>query len=157
MKKIILTQKKYDEMLKELEYLKTTRRRELSKEIGIAREKGDISENAEYDAAKDAQGMLEKRISEMEEKLSRATVMENVDIASDKAYIGATVKVKDLDSGDESSYILTAEEEADFKEGKISVDSPIGKALLGHKVGDSIKIQIPAGILDYKILKITRE
>jgi len=157
MKKIILPQKKYDEMLKELEYLKTTRRRELSKEIGIAREKGDISENAEYDAAKDAQGMLEKRISEMEEKLSRATVMENVDIASDKAYIGATVKVKDLDSGDESSYILTAEEEADFKEGKISVDSPIGKALLGHKVGDSIKIQIPAGILDYKILKITRE
>ena len=157
MKKIILTQKKYDEMLKELEYLKTTRRRELSKEIGIAREKGDISENAEYDAAKDAQGMLGKRISEMEEKLSRATVMENVDIASDKAYIGATVKVKDLDSGDESSYILTAEEEADFKEGKISVDSPIGKALLGHKVGDSIKIQIPAGILDYKILKITRE
>ena len=144
-------------MLKELEYLKTTKRRELSKEIGIARDKGDISENAEYDAAKDAQGYLEKRIAQMEEKLSRATVMENVEIASDKAYIGATIKVKDASSGDESSYTLTSEEEANFSEGKISIDSPIGKALLGHKVGDSIDIQIPAGKLKYKILSITRE
>lgn len=144
-------------MLKELEYLKTTKRREISREIGIARDKGDISENAEYDAAKDAQGMLEKRISEMEEKLSRATVMENVEIASDKAYIGATIKVKDITSGDELSYTLTSEEEANFSEGKISVDSPIGKALLGHKVGDSVDIQVPSGKLKYKILKITRE
>ena len=144
-------------MLKELEYLKTIKRRELSKEIGIARDKGDISENAEYDAAKDAQGMLEKRIVIMEEKLSRATVMENVEIASDKAYIGATIKVKDITSGDELSYTLTSEEEANFSEGKISVDSPIGKALLGHKVGDSVDIKIPAGTLKYKILSITRE
>ena len=157
MKKIILTQKKYDELLKELGYLKTTKRRELSREIGIAREKGDISENAEYDAAKDAQGMLEKRIVELDDKLSRATIMENVEIASDKAYIGATIKVKDISSGDESNYTLTAQEEANFSEGKISVDSPIGKALLGHKVGDSVEIKVPAGILKYKILKIIRE
>jgi len=140
-----------------LGYLKTTKRRELSREIGIAREKGDISENAEYDAAKDAQGMLEKRIVELDDKLSRATIMENVEIASDKAYIGATIKVKDISSGDESNYTLTAQEEANFSEGKISVDSPIGKALLGHKVGDSVEIKVPAGILKYKILKIIRE
>ena len=140
-----------------MEYLKTTRRRELSREIGIAREKGDISENAEYDAAKDAQGYLEKRIAEMEERLSRATVMENVDIAADKAYIGATVRVKDLDSGDELNYTLTAQEEANFAEGKISVDSPIGKALLGHKVGDKVEITVPAGKLKYKILSISRD
>ena len=157
MKKIILSQKRYDELLKELEYLKTTKRRELSKEIGIAREKGDISENAEYDAAKDAQGYLEKRISELEDKLSRVTVMENVEIASDKAYIGATLKIKDLDSGDESSFTLVAQEEANFSEGKISIESPIGSALLGHKKGDKVDIQIPAGSLKYKILEITRE
>lgn len=156
MKKIILSQKKYDELIKELEYLKTTRRRELSREIGIAREKGDISENAEYDAAKDAQGMLEKRIVEMDEKLSRATIMENVNIAVDKAYIGATIKVKDTASGDESSYALVSQEEANFSEGKISIDSPIGKALLGHKIGDTVEIKVPAGVLKYKILEITR-
>ena len=152
-----LTEEKYDELLKELEYLKTTRRRELSREIGIAREKGDISENAEYDAAKDAQGLLEKRIAEMGERLSRSTVMENIEIAADKAYIGATVKVKNLHSGEELSYILTAQEEANFAEGKISIESPIGKALLGHKKGDKIEITVPAGALKYKIMEITRE
>jgi len=157
MKKIILSQKKYDELLKELEYLKNTRRRELSREIAVAREKGDITENAEYDAAKEAQGLLEKRIAELEDKLSRATVMENIDIASDKAYIGATVKLKDLDSGEEVSYTLVSQEEANFAEGKISIESPIGKALLGHKKGDKVDIQIPAGTLKYKILLITRE
>jgi transcription elongation factor GreA len=144
-------------MLKELEYLKTTRRRELAREIGIAREKGDISENAEYDAAKNAQGLLEKRIAELEDKLSRATVMENVDIAADKAYIGATIKVKDLDSGEESSYTLVSQEEANFKDAKISTESPIGKALLGHKKGDKVEIHVPAGTLKYKILDIARQ
>jgi len=157
MKKIILTQKKFDEMLKKLDYMKNVRRREISKEIGIAREKGDISENAEYDAAKDAQGYLEKRIAELEEKLAAATVMENMDIASDKVYIGATVKVKDLDSSEDITYTLVAQEEANFKEGKISIESPIGKALLGHKKGDKVEITVPAGVINYKILDITRE
>jgi transcription elongation factor GreA len=157
MKKIILSQKKYDEMLKELEYLKTTRRREISKEIGIAREKGDISENAEYDAAKDAQGLLEKRIAELEDKLSRATVMESIEIDADKAYIGATIRLKDLDSGEEVRYTLVSQEEANFQEAKISIESPIGKALLGHKKADVVEIAVPAGTLKYKILDITRE
>lgn len=157
MKKIILSQKKYDEMLKELDYLKNVRRREIAKEIGIAREKGDISENAEYDAAKEAQGLLEKRIAEFEDKLSRATVMENMEIAADKAYIGATVKIKDLDSAEESTYTLVSQEEADFKEGKISVESPIGNALLGHKKGDVVEIKTPSGALKHKILAISRE
>jgi transcription elongation factor GreA len=156
MKKIILTQKKYDELLKELEYFKTTRRRELAREVGAAREKGDISENAEYDSAKEAQGLLEKRIAELEDKLSRATVMENIEIDADKAYIGATIKVKDLDSKEEANYTLVSQEEANFSEGKISVESPIGKALLGHKKGDVVEITVPAGVLRYKILQIAR-
>lgn len=156
MKKIILTQKKYEELLRELEYLKNTRRRQLSKEIGIAREKGDISENAEYDAAKEAQGLLEKRIAELEDKLSRTTVMENIEISPDKAFIGATVKLKDLDSGEELNYTLVSQEEANFAEGKISIESPIGKALLGHKKGDTVDIKVPAGTLKYKILSISR-
>lgn len=143
-------------MLKELEYLKKTRRRELSKEIGIAREKGDISENAEYEAAKEAQGLLEKRIAEFEDKLSRATVMEYIEISGDKVYIGATVKLKDLDSKEEVSYTLVSQEEANFSEGKISIESPIGKALLGHKKGDKVEIKVPAGTLNYKILSISR-
>src|SRR3989338_2300484 len=142
--------------MKELGFLKTTRRREISKEIGIAREKGDISENAEYDAAKDAQGLLEKRIAELEDKISRATVMENIEIAADKAYIGATIKVKDLDSEEEARYTLVAQEEANFSEGKISIESPIGNALLGHKKCDTIQIIVPAGTLKYKILSISR-
>ena len=157
MKKIILTQKKYEELLKELEYLKNTKRRELSREIGIAREKGDISENAEYDAAKEAQGLLEKRIAQLQDKLSRATVMEHIDIASDKAYIGATVKLKELDSSEEVSYTLVSQEEADFSEGKISIESPIGKALLGRKKGDKVEVNVPAGMLKYKILQISRD
>ncbi len=156
MKKVILSQKKYDEKLKELEYLKNTKRRQIAKEIGIAREKGDISENAEYDAAKEAQGLLEKRIAELEDVLSRATVMENMDIASDKAFIGATVKVKDMDSGDEMMFQLVSQEEADFKEGKISVESPIGKALLGHAKGDTVCADVPAGRIRYKIVQIER-
>ena len=156
MKKIIVTQKKYEEMLKELEYLKNTKRREISREIGIAREKGDISENAEYDAAKDAQGYLEKRIVELEDKLSRVTVLENIEIEDGKAYIGATVKVKDLDSKEEVSYTLVSQEEANFAEGKISIESPIGNALLGHKNGDTVQINVPAGVLKYKILDIKR-
>ena len=156
MKKIILSQNKYDELMKELEFLKTTRRREISKEIGIAREKGDISENAEYDAAKDAQGLLEKRIAELEDKLSRVTVMENIDIASDKAYIGSTVKLKEIDSDDEVNYTLVSQEEADFSNGKISIESPIGKGLLGHKKGDIVEINVPAGIIRYEILDIAR-
>lgn len=156
MAKVHLTQEAYDKLMKELKYLKTVRSRELSEAIGRARDQGDISENAEYDAAKEAQGLNEKRIVELEEKLANAQILDDSNIDKDKAFIGATVTLEDLDTERELKYTLVAELEADFAQKKISVTSPVGKALLGHKVGDVIAIKVPAGDSNYKILKITR-
>jgi len=157
MDKIYLTQKGYDKLKKELEILKTKKRRQLSAEIGKARELGDISENAEYHAAKEAQGLNEKRVADIEEKLTRAQIIDESKMASDEALIGATIKVKDLDTDEEEAYTLVSEVEADFAQGKISVTSPIGKGLLGHKKGETVEIEVPAGTLKYKIIEITRE
>lgn len=154
---IYLSRKGYDKMINDLEILKTVRRREISKAIGLAREHGDISENADYDAAKDEQGMNEKRISELEDKLSRARILDDENIPHDEVLIGATVKLQDLVTDEEIAYTLVSEEEADFDANKISVTSPIGQGLLGHKENDSISITVPAGVLKYKVLKITRE
>jgi len=154
---VYLTQKGYEKLSKELEFLKTDKRRQLSKAIGIAREHGDLSENAEYDAAKDAQGMNEKRISELEDKLARARIIDNEDIPHGEILIGATALLKDLRTDKEFSYTFVSEEEADYDQGKISVTSPIGRSLLGHKEGETVEIKIPAGTLQYKVLKITRD
>lgn len=151
-----LTPEGYEKLRKELEYLKTTKRRELSKAIGEARAHGDISENAEYDAAKEAQGLNEKRISELDAKLATAQILDNAAMSNDEVLIGATVKLKDMDSGEELEYTLVAEEEADFAENKISVQSPVGTGLMNHKVGEVAEIEVPRGILKYKILKISR-
>ena len=156
MKNIHLSPEGYEKLRKELESLKTVKRRELSKAIGEARAHGDISENAEYDAAKDAQGLNEKRIAELEEKLSNAQILDDTDMPKDQALIGATVELKDLDSGEELRYTMVSELEADFSQGKISVTSPIGEGLLGHKVNETVEIEVPAGILKYKIVKISR-
>ena len=153
--KIHLTHAGYEKLRKELENLKTKKRRELSKAIGAARAHGDISENAEYDAAKDAQGMNEKRISELETKLATAEILDE-NISSDEVLIGATVKLKDMKSGEELEYTLVAEEEADYSQGKISVSSPVGSGLVNHKVNEIAEIKVPAGTLKYKVLKITR-
>jgi len=153
---IYLTRKGYEKLIEDLEYLKTVRRRELSKAIGQARAHGDISENAEYDAAKDAQGLNEKRIAELEDKLSRARILENEDISSDEVLIGATVRLKDLGSEEKLEYTLVSEVEADFSQGKVSVSSPIGHGLLGHKENETVEIKVPAGVLKYRILKISR-
>ena len=146
-----LTPEGYEKLRKELEYLKTTKRRELSKAIGEARAHGDISENAEYDAAKEAQGMNEKKISELDAKLATAQILDNAAMSSDEVLIGATVKLKDMDSDEELEYTLVSEEEADFDANKISVQSPVGTGLLNHKKGDVVEIQVPRGILKYKI------
>ena len=156
MANIHLTPEGYEKIRKQLEYLKTTKRRELSKHIEIARGHGDISENAEYDAAKEAQGLNEKKIAELEEKLSHAQILDDTRIAKDEALIGATVKIKDLSTGEVVEYTLVSELEADFSTGKISVTSPVGKGLLGHKKNETVEIQVPAGILKYKILNISR-
>jgi transcription elongation factor GreA len=151
-----LTQEGYEKLHKELEYLKSVKRREISAAIGEARAHGDISENAEYDAAKDAQGLNEKRINELETYLATARVMDSDAMSSDEVLIGATVKLKDAKSGEELEYTLVAEEEADYAQGKISVTSPVGSALINHKVDDMVEIKVPAGVLKYKVLKISR-
>ena len=153
---IYLSRKGYEKFFEELKFLKTVKRRELAKAVGEARDHGDISENAEYDAAKEAQGLNEKKIFELEDKLSRTRIIDDENIPKDKALIGATVKLKDLSSGEEFEYILVSQLEADFSQGKISITSPVGKGLLGHKKNETVEIKIPAGILKYKILKISR-
>jgi transcription elongation factor GreA len=157
MGEIYLTKKGYQKLMEELEYLKTIKRKELSKAIGAARAHGDISENAEYDAAKDAQGLNEKRIAELENKLAGARILEDHDISSDEVLIGATVKLKDMDTEEELEYMLVSGEEADYNQNKISVDSPVGSGLLNHRVGDIVELKIPSGTIKYKILAIRRE
>jgi transcription elongation factor GreA len=154
---VYLTHDGYEKLRKELEQLKSTKRREISKAIAEARAHGDLSENAEYTYAKEAQGLNEKKISELEDKLSRAKLIDESAMSKDEILIGATVKLKDLDSGEELSYSLVSEEEADYANNKISVTSPVGEALIGHKESDTVKIKVPAGTLRYKVLKITRE
>ena len=151
-----LTKAGHDKLVKELEYLKTTKRRELSKAIGEARSHGDISENAEYDAAKEAQGLNEKRISELENKLAISQIIDEVNMPTDEILVGATVKLEDAKSGRQITYTLVAEEEADFAQGKISVSSPVGSGLLNHKAGETVEIKVPAGTLKYKVLSISR-
>lgn len=153
---IYLTQEGYEKLVEELKFLKTVRRRELSKEVGEARAHGDISENAEYDAAKEALALNEKRVAELEDKLSRARILDKLDLPRDKVTIGATVKVKDLDSGEELEYTLVSGLEADPSQNKISFSSPIGKGLMLRKLNETVEINVPAGVLRYKVLQISR-
>lgn len=153
MERVYLTRKKYEELMEELERLKKFDRREISKEIGIARDKGDISENAEYDAARERQGHIEKRIAELEDKLSRAAMVESLNIDTAKINIGAKVWMENLKSKDKVMYHLVSADESDFAKNKISITSPVGNALIGHKADDIVKVQVPAGLLEYKIIK----
>ena len=152
---VYLTQKGYEDFCKEMEVLRA-RRKELSKAIEQARLQGDLSENAEYDAAKDAQALNEKRVFELEYKLSRVRIIDNENISNDEVRIGAIVKLRDLDFGDEFEYILVSEEEANYEQSKISLSSPVGKALLGHKKDEIVEVKAPARVLKYKIIEISR-
>jgi transcription elongation factor GreA len=140
----------------ELKELKTSERPTVRAALQRAREFGDLSENAEYSAAKERLMFLEQRIAKLEETLSRARLIENENIPDDKVYIGATVELEDLTKKKSLTYTLVSPEEADFEEGKISTVSPIGKGLLGKEEGDEVEIEVPAGKLHYKILKISR-
>lgn len=152
---IYMTQEGYEKLVNELENLKTVKRRALSKAVGEARSQGDISENAEYDAARDAQAHNEKRILELENKLAGVRILDK-NMPKDEVLIGATVKLKDMDTDEELEYTLVSELESDYNQNKISVNSPVGQGLLGHKVNEIAEIKIPAGILKYKIVKISR-
>ncbi len=149
------TREGLDKLHKELSTLKTTGRSEIARQIAEARDKGDLSENAEYDAAKDAQGLLELKISKLEEVLSNARVINEANIDTSKVSILAKVKIKNKKNGASVTYTLVSEEEADLKSGKISVKSPIGKGLLGKKKGESVTITAPAGKIEFEVLDIS--
>ncbi|XOV93659.1 MAG: transcription elongation factor GreA [Bacteroidota bacterium] len=139
----------------ELNELKTKGRADMARQIAEARDKGDLSENAEYDAAKDAQGLLELKISKLEEVVGNARIIDESSIDTSKVSILSTVKIKNEKNGMEVKYQIVAEEEADLKLGKISVKSPIGKGLLGKKVGEKALVNAPAGEIEFKILEIS--
>ena len=151
-----LTKEGFEKLRAKLHELKTKGRTEIANAIQKAREMGDLSENAEYDAAKDAQGLLEMEISKLETTVANARVLDEKEIDLDKAYILSTVKLKNLKMGKTISYTLVAEEEADLKAGKLSVKSPVGKAVLGKEVGDVIEVEVPAGTVRFEIMEISR-
>jgi|TARA_B110000211_G_scaffold234617_1_gene305158 transcription elongation factor GreA len=140
----------------ELSYLKDVERPNASNAIGEARDKGDLSENAEYDAAKEAQGMLEMKISKMEEFMSNARLIDESKLDTSKVLVLSKVVIKNLNNQMQMNYTLVAESEADLKSGKISVNSPIGKGLLGKKIGEIAEVTVPNGILKFEIISIDR-
>lgn len=140
----------------ELHNMKTVQRPAISNQIAEARDKGDLSENAEYDAAKEAQGLLEMKIAKLEDLVANARLIDDSKIDSSKVFILSRVKIKNVNNDMEFEYTLVAENEADLKAKKISVESPIGKGLLGKSVGDMAQVQTPAGIIDFEILEISR-
>ncbi len=152
--KVYLTRERLVELENELKELKTVGRAEIAQKIAEARSYGDLSENAEYDAAKEAQQHLELRIAKLEETLARAQIIDPSSLQNDKVYILSLVKVEDLRTKEVIEYRLVDPEESDFEKNKISITSPIGKGLMGKKVGDVVSIKVPAGTLQYKILEI---
>ncbi len=155
MKSTYLTQEGYDKLRSELDELKTTERGKIAKAIAEAREKGDLSENAEYDAAKDAQGMLEMKINEMEKILMNAKILDETQIDTSKVVLLTNVKMKNRKSGKVVTYKIVSESEADLKAGKISVTSPIGEGVLGKKKGEVAEVKTPAGVIEFEILDIS--
>lgn len=154
--KIPMTREGIEKMKKELDHLKGAKRKAIADDIARARAFGDLRENAEYDAAKNSQALNEKRIADLENKLSNVQIIDESKIPKDQVFVGATALLKDLKTQEEFSYTVVTADEANFDEGKISVSSPIAQGLLGLKVGDTAEIKIPAGVLKYKVLKISR-
>lgn len=154
MERTYLTREGYEKLMHELEHLKIVKRKELSAAVEHARLLGDLKENAEYDAAKEALAFNEKRIHELENKLSTAEIIENKQ-AINSVCLGAKVKIVDMDSNEEAEYNMVGPDEADPANGFISINSPVGRALLGHKENEVVEINIPAGILKYKVVKIS--
>jgi transcription elongation factor GreA len=151
-----LTEEGLKKLQDEIEYLRNHERPSISMQIAEARDKGDLSENAEYDAAKEAQGLLEMRIAKMEELLSTARIIDESKLDNSKVFILSKVRIKNLANKAEMAYTLVAENEADLKTGKISVNSPIAKALLGKKQGDVVEAVVPSGKVKLEIMDISR-
>ena len=156
MNRVYLTKEGYEKLRSELERLQTKERPKVVDAIASAREFGDLSENAEYAAAKERQMHLESRIMSIHEKLTRSEIIDESQIPKDKAYLGAFVKLRDKKKNTEVTYMLVSTDEADFTENKISTESPIGKAMLGKGIGAQIEATVPAGKLEFEILDIFR-
>ncbi|PDH52816.1 MAG: transcription elongation factor GreA [Bacteroidetes bacterium MED-G17] len=150
-----MTKQGFEDLKKEIEQLKTKERPSISKQIAEARDKGDLSENAEYDAAKEAQGLLEAKIAKLETILASSRIMDTSKVDSSKVNILSTVKCMNLKIKKEVSFTIVSEKEANIKQNKISSSSPIGKSLLGKKVGNKVEVRVPAGIINFEILEIS--
>lgn len=155
-KEVLLTQEGYDNIEKELEYLSTEKRSEIAERIKIALGFGDLSENSEYDEAKNAQAANETKIAELENKLRYAKIIDESEIDTKTVQVGNTVKVLDMEFNEEESYTIVGSTEVDLSQNKISNESPIGVALMGAKKNQVVEVQAPAGVIKYKIMSITK-
>lgn len=156
MKKVVLTPAGLKKLEDELEYLKVEKRKEIAEKIKIARGFGDLSENAEYVAAKEEQGNMEIRIAEIKKILENAEIIDDSEISTDTVSIGSKVKVLDVEFEEEEEYFIVGSTEADPSQNKISDESPVGKALIGRKIGETVDVEIPSGTIAFKILEITK-
>ena len=150
-----MTQEGFDALKEEIRQLERVERKKISAQIAEARDKGDLSENAEYDAAKEAQGLLEMKIAKLKDVMANSRVLDPNDLDLSKVNILSTVKLMNKKFNKEVSYTIVTEKEADLKQNKISSLSPIGKALLGHKIGEIVDVQVPAGLIQFEILDIS--
>ena len=157
MEPVILTAEGYEKLKAELQELKSVKRIEVANQLEKARAHGDLRENAEYDSAKEAKAQLESRIRMLEEKLMAAKVVDLKNAPVDKVYLGTSVDLENQKTGGKVKFIFVPENEADVSKGKLSISTPIGKALLGRAVGETAEVKVPAGIIMYKVLKIYRE
>lgn len=145
----------YKKILEEINYLESVERPKVSAQIAEARDKGDLSENAEYDAAKEAQGMLEMKIAKLKDQVANARIIDETKLQSETIQIMSKVLLKNKKTGQEMNYTIVAESEANLREGKISIKTPIAKALLGKKVGEVVDVKVPAGIMSFEVLNIS--
>mgnify|MGYP001365134377 CR=1 FL=1 len=150
-----ITEEGLKKLREELAHLESVERPNISKQIAEARDKGDLSENAEYDAAKEAQGMLEMKIAKLKETIAGSRIIDESKLDTSKVQIMNKVKIKNLKNNAVMTYTLVSESEADLKAGKLSISTPIAKGLLGHKVGDKVDIQVPSGIIPFEVLEIS--
>ena len=153
----VLTRKGEQQLKDELSELRSVRRREVAEKIKVALSFGDLSENSEYDEAKNEQGMIESRIAEIEQTLAHAQVIDDEDISTETVGIGTTIKILDMDMDEEMEFKMVGTKEADISSGKMSDESPIGAAILGHEVGEEVEVETPSGVIGFRILEIRKD
>lgn len=150
-----MTQEGYKKKMEEIAYLENVKRPEISRAIAEARDKGDLSENAEYDAAKEAQGMLEMKIAQLKDLVANARIIDETKLTTDEVQLMSVVTIKNLKNNATQTYTIVADSEANLREMKISTSTPIAKGLMGHKVGDIVEITVPAGVMKFEIIEIS--